>query len=74
VAGFEGELGDAEFVELAEAFSDHAFVLFLRRASPTTPIPSTDHLTEGVTAEHDLSAGGIWRRFETTTWRSPSRA
>jgi hypothetical protein len=29
---FEGELGDAGFVEFAEAFGDHAVVLFLRRA------------------------------------------
>ena len=29
VAVFEGELGDAGFVEVAEAFGDHAVVLFL---------------------------------------------
>jgi len=29
---FEGELGDAGFVEIAEAFRDHAVVLFFRRA------------------------------------------
>ena len=32
VAIFEGELGDAGFVEIAEAFGDHAVVLFLGRA------------------------------------------
>ncbi len=32
VAVFERELGDAGFVELAEAFRDHAVVLFLRGA------------------------------------------
>ena len=30
VAVFEGEFGDAGLVELAEAFRDHAVVLFLR--------------------------------------------
>ena len=29
---FEGELGDAGFIKLAQAFSDHAVVLFLGRA------------------------------------------
>jgi hypothetical protein len=29
---FEGELGDAGFVEFAEVFADHAVVLFLGRA------------------------------------------
>jgi hypothetical protein len=29
VAIFEGELGDAGFVEVAETFGDHAVVLFL---------------------------------------------
>lgn len=29
---FERKLGDAGFVEFAEAFGDHAVVLFLRRA------------------------------------------
>ena len=29
VAIFEGEFGDAGFVEVAEAFRDHAVVLFL---------------------------------------------
>ena len=32
VAIFEGELGDAGFVEIAEAFGDRAIVLFLGRA------------------------------------------
>jgi len=32
VAIFEGELGDAGFVEIAEAFGGHAVVLFLRRS------------------------------------------
>jgi hypothetical protein len=32
VAIFEGELGDAGFVALAETFGDHSVVLFLRRA------------------------------------------
>ncbi len=32
VAIFERELGDAGFVEVAEAFGDHAVVLFLVRA------------------------------------------
>ena len=32
VAIFEGELGNAGFVELAEVFRDHAVVLSLRRA------------------------------------------
>jgi hypothetical protein len=31
-AVFEGELRDAGFVEIAEAFGDHAVVLFLRGA------------------------------------------
>ena len=29
---FERELGDAGFVEITEAFGDHAVVLFFRRA------------------------------------------
>ena len=32
MAIFEGELGDAGFVEFAQAFRDHAVVLFLGRA------------------------------------------
>ena len=32
VAIFERELGDAGFVEVAEAFGDHSVVLFLGRA------------------------------------------
>jgi len=32
VAIFEGKLGDAGFIELAQTFSDHAVVLFLGRA------------------------------------------
>ena len=35
VAIFEREGGDAGFVEIAEAFSDHAVVLFLCRARAT---------------------------------------
>ncbi len=31
MAVFKGEFGDAGFVEVAEAFRDHAVVLFLRR-------------------------------------------
>jgi hypothetical protein len=29
---FEGELGDAGFIKVAEAFGDHAVILFLRCA------------------------------------------
>ncbi len=32
VAIFEGEFGDAGFIELAQAFGDHPVVLFLGRA------------------------------------------
>jgi hypothetical protein len=32
MAIFEGDLGDAGFVKLAQAFGDHAVVLFLGRA------------------------------------------
>ena len=32
VAAFEGEFGDAGFVEFAEVFGDHAVVLFLGAA------------------------------------------
>ena len=32
VSIFEGKLGDARFIELAQAFRDHAVVLFLGRA------------------------------------------
>ena len=32
VSIFKGELGDSGFVEFAQAFSDHAVVLFLGRA------------------------------------------
>jgi hypothetical protein len=36
VAIFEGELGDAGLVEVAEAFGDHAIVLFVRRSEDTS--------------------------------------
>ena len=36
VAVFERELGDAGLVEVAEAFGDHAIVLFVRRSEDTS--------------------------------------
>ena len=37
VAVFEREFGNAGFVEVAEAFGDHAIILFLRCAPATQP-------------------------------------
>ena len=68
VAIFERELGDAGFVEVAEAFGDHALKFFVARQPHNPNSAMAQHLNQRVTAKYRLSAGRAQRRLERAAW------